>query len=550
MADLSAHVHGKRFGRSQIMASQYAWMTDWGGTERYPLTVIYPLPSGIAGTGVDPTNRCLFAYTGLDYDIQVAAVGGVYPYLYELSNEPAGMTVDAFTGVITWTNPQTTATDVTVRVTDTKGSQSTATWSISVGTSGWYFVDAVNGNAHSTNGGSGTGTLANPWLTLDDVYDGSSAGSRVYFRTGTYTPLGLPSSSVDDINGEERVDWNDNTRSTIWLAYPNESPVIDYGYVGTGYPYNTGDSVPRFRLSGDAVYLDGFTTTRSMTMAFQLGRGSRYGVHIRRVTMGTHGPGINGGNSAHLMWMQMYASGESHDTPAFGDVIHSCSFSGIDDSTATNAGNCALKLYSWMRGLIADSDFSDIDTGPEDEAAIAIKSNVSQVEVRGCTFSSDMTTICIGGNMHNALDDEFEDEQTFGQIRFCNVKGGASHGLTIGHQSGPDFGPWYVERNTFQCSVLVDELDSTDSQIIFERNVIVNADGSGTPWRFIQDGPGNTDTSKVTLNISSNPELSPTGVENLAGASSDAITDADGELQGAYRTAFLGTHGHEISGAP
>lgn len=490
----------------------------------YTLELIYPKAVGAVSTGLDADNRCYFAYPGLTYALQVCAIGGDYPYTYALSNAPAGMTIDADTGLITWVNPQTgTHADLVVTVTDTAAATDQETWTIVCGTAGWFFVDAVNGSD------AAAGTLAAPWQTLAGVYDNLPPNGRCYFRQGTYTLANIPVVNADNINGEERVEWNNGTRGTIWIAYPGETPTIDFEYEGTGPPYNTGDSVPRIQFNSDAVYLDGFTTTRSMAVGFQFLRSNRRGVHVRRMTMSDHGPGIDGGNSAFLMWGQLYGGGGVPDTQGYGDVVYECTLSDVlVDATH-------LKLYSWWKGLIHGCAIAN-GSSRED---IAVKADCTQFTIRACT----LTDASIGGNQdsHNV------GEETSGEICFNNleraVTGSEGGALLIGVDKVDDIiGPHYVYRNTIRGLIRLEDVVTGDGPYVFHNNVIVNAEGAQSPWPFVTEATI-TDASRVQITTSATP----TGTENLAGAAADGLVDANGLLTGAARTAYLGLMGHELA---
>jgi hypothetical protein len=500
---------------------------------QYPLEILYPKAVAAAPSGLDANNRCFFAYTGLTYTIRAAAMGGSYPYTWSLSNAPAGMSINSSTGVITWTNPTATASNIQVTCSDSASGTASETWSITVGTSGWYFVDAVNGNAHSTNGGTGTGTAANPWLTLDDVYDGSTANSRVYFRAGTYTVANIPTFSNSGGAGtpyelgEEYIDWRDTSRATNWIAYPGDAqPVIDYGYIGTGFPYNTGDSKPRVLLQSNATALIGLKFINSMTMAFQFARTNRRGVYVWDCDFVNTGPGINGGNSAFLMWKALYGSGPTYTpgTQAYGDVVIGCLFNDCD-GVATTGGNSVWKMYSMLRPLFYDNDISDTTENVE---ACAYKADISQFTIRKNQFSNIGET-AISGNMDTHLENDGGGEETFGDICYNYVADAVLSGLDIGNAKvSTPIGRVDVYRNTFVCPIRIENLVTADGPYVLSKNAIQNADGAQSPWPHIQD-TSITDSSRVTLD------------DNTAGAS--GIVDGSGNL---IDTSKLGTHGHVI----
>src|SRR6267378_2125792 len=65
----------------------------------YTLEIIQPR------AGLSSANRYYKAYPGLLYDVQLLAIGGKYPYHFSLLSAPAGMTIDANSGVISWPSP-------------------------------------------------------------------------------------------------------------------------------------------------------------------------------------------------------------------------------------------------------------------------------------------------------------------------------------------------------------------------------------------------------------------------------------------------------------
>lgn len=183
----------------------------------YSLQIIAPR------AGMTTTNRYYKAYPGLEYNVQISAVGGRYPYTYALSGAPSGMTVDANTGIISWPSPVAGSNPytVTVNVTDSAGTKAAVQWPITVTTAGFGFVDAVNGK---TVAQGGTGTASNPWRTIADwyntKYDSSKAGWFLYFRAGTYYTNAAP---IENGVRLALVPGHPN----VWLGYPGETAVID-----------------------------------------------------------------------------------------------------------------------------------------------------------------------------------------------------------------------------------------------------------------------------------------------------------------------------------
>jgi hypothetical protein len=485
----------------------------------FALELIYPKAIAAAPSGLDANNRCYFAYPGIPYQIRVCAIGGAWPYTYSLSNEPSGMTVDQDTGLLTWTNPTVTASNVQVTVTDDEGTTVSSTWSIAVGTSGWFFVDAASGND------ANAGTLAAPWQSILKVYNSSGAYGRVYFRAGTYLFTGVPITSGGTAV-DNRYAFSGPSRSTCWIGYPGDTrPVINFA--------SNGSSTPGLRPSGHAIYYRGLTFQNGFNKTIWVDRSGRRGAHFDDCIWDTLGPAGTAGagdNSAGIMYTQLYGSGGVPDTQAYGDVVTHCTFDDFQYTGGETTTPVGIKLYSWLKGLVHGNHFG----ANISREVVALKSDTSQITVRGNTF----TDSTIGGNFNRTQDES--------SVEICfNLFQHTGNGLHLWPSKGTfDAGAVYVYRNTIAARILIEHLYTIDGPYTFQRNVIVNADGAGSPYPFMQDSTI-SDASRVTTNIPSNPSLAPTGVENLAGTTANAIIDSNGLLIGAYRTAYLGLMGHE-----
>lgn len=465
----------------------------------FPLEVTNIKPVGSIPSGLDADSRIYRAYTGFTYNIRPAVIGGNYPYTFSLSNAPSGMAINANTGEITWSNPQANATP-TLTVRDASGAQVNSSWTITVGTSRFKFIDAVNGRNASNNGCSsscGTGSQASPWRTIKDMYLNAAADDITYFRAGTYGVLDIARAGVG--GPWEAVTLNES-RSVIWLAYPGESPRIDFGWTGGG------EWGPMIYMEGTTIYVDGFETVNSHIMAFQVG-GTSTGATFRKNLLHHHGPGTAGTNASFIMTTQQYPN------VAYGMVIQDNVF--YDSPVDVN-----IKLYSQNKTLIENNVFHDT------VAAMELKSDVRQFTVRGNTFYNITTNIwdalAIGGNMHGLND----QPTTGGEICYNNVR--STDNLAISLNQDGQAMPIYVYRNTFVGHVAVTNTDAADGPFTFRNNVIINNDG-GNRIQLI----GVTAPERVIV------------TNNLAGAPSQAIVDSLGNLTAAYAQ-YLGTMGYQL----
>ncbi|MGH9346318.1 MAG: Ig domain-containing protein [Vicinamibacterales bacterium] len=461
---------------------------------RPALAANYPLELTNIREGLSARSRITRAYPGLEYNIRAAVVGGAYPFTFSLANAPAGMTINARTGEITWPDPRANATP-TIVVVDAEGTRVSATWTIQVGGAGFRFIDAVNGRNAEGNGCTsdcGAGTAERPWRTMSDMYRSRAAGELVYFKNGTYGVTDLPRTSVG--SPWERVEFVEGRHPVVWMAYPGQTPVIDFA-AGPGAEVR-----PIIRLRGDNVYVDGFETRSSHLIAFQFVSGPGNGPTFRRLRMHTHGPGVDGANAAFIMTT-------TSPQPSDGMVIQDCEFSNVTGESVT------LKIYAQRKLLIENTTHFNATV------AIELKDDVRQFSVRGNTLH-DIERTGIGGNMHKPT--------THGEIVFNNVRAGLALDL---NQNGLA-GPIHVYRNTFVGRVQVRNTDSSDGPFYLSHNVIVSRDGGSRVHHYEV-----TDRSRIILS------------DNLTESPSRKVVDAGGNLTAAY-SRYLGTHGHQLAAAP
>jgi hypothetical protein len=196
-------------------------------------------PSGTGSPSIPSTNRIFRAYPGIEYNIRTAVIGGVYPYTYSLDTAPDGMTINSRTGEISWPSPsvEDSPASCTVRVVDQESTAVTASWSITVSTTGFIFVD-------SSHSGAESGTLSEPYSSMINMLNNESTTTDiVMFRAGSYY--------LYDFNSTADYVQNINSSPQTWLAYPEENPVIRGSGAGS-YAY-------RIYVTSGAVYFDGVT---------------------------------------------------------------------------------------------------------------------------------------------------------------------------------------------------------------------------------------------------------------------------------------------------
>jgi hypothetical protein len=290
--------------------------------------------------------------------------------------------------------------------------------------------------------------------------------------------------------------------SNIWMAYPGERPVIDFGFVQNVEP----GVILRFQQTN--LYVDGFDTRNSRIIGFQVLVG-QYGV-IRRMRMRDHNlirANLDGTNASFIMCVT--------GGGAYGDYL------AIQDNEFSNApSDMAMKIYAQRKLLIEGNNLHDLFFGTE------LKADMPQFTYRG-NRHFNIPGRSIGGNMH--------DSPTTGEILFNLVNTPGSEAALDVNQDGMA-GRIDIYRNTFIGRVRVRNTDLLDGPFRFQNNVIVSSD------------TGTSLLSRIYLESVSDL-LRITQLNDLTGAPSAGIVDATGNLTANF-SQYVGSRGHQIGVVP
>jgi hypothetical protein len=544
-----------RFARVLLAALCLLWVgVPASAQNHYTLEMTSPLPCDGAAepNGHVAGARHCRAYPNIAYSHRTVCKSGNYPYTYSLSGAPAWLTISATTGVLSGTPTNTTTDDdasITVTCTDSSSATAQRTFGIDVTTSGFLFVDKVNGTYRTGNGGCssscGTGTLANPYKDLEDISDGSSTSTDiVYFRgcsgcgTGanswTYTTDNITVNAPDAEFGDEEIEWGENgTRPEIFLAYPGETPRLDFAYSGDGCgslsspTYDCGQSVPRLEFASGNIYVQGLQFWRCMTACFEVIRANGRGAVFNDNYFHSGGPGINGGNSALLIWERS----ESHLT--YGDTFigNTVRLDGI----VCGSTYSAIKTYDTHKMVIADNTFTGEVAASSCDALIALKGGPSRVDVRNNVIPGGANSVMLGGDQAHSDEPLFVEYSAEIHHNLCLspvISSSFGRNCMIAIFRGPDdLDALYVYRNTFYGMVSAIGFDNAGT-VQWRDNVIINAESGGN-WNKISESEIGSTTGWV---YGTDPS---TADGNLLGVAADNIINTTtGELQGSYLTSY------------
>ena len=485
--------------------------------QKYALEIIQPQQ------GLTTTNRYYKAYPdptgalGIEYNVRINVIGGSYPYYFELTG-PTGMVIDSNTGVITWSTPTETGSPHSIAVDVYDQDQNRVTpvqvaWQLTVTTTGFLFIDAINGD---TVANGATGTIGNPFKNISDWYGGADqaaesdtthAGKFLYWRAGTY--LSDVYSETPSATRPNQVAGMDNEKKpVVWLAYPGDAQPV----------FNFNDTF--WTIFGcDNIYFDGIdfdVAGNAKGTAFN-GSGLINDLVIRRCKFHDVTNGSAQNNSA---FVSLGTSGTATQGQRF--TFENNEFYSI------NYG-FSVEGYSMDRVLFDNNisrDHSSHCVGPKEDCTMWF---IRQNEFYDNLATTSTLWIYYGVNG----DVEAADYEI--SYNLIKSNGGRPEINDTRAQNG---GACYVFRNTFMDSCQQRDITSTCGPFSWNNNVIIN------------DGSVDSGFDYVDQNISVQQNNFPANLtitDNLWGNDAAGITDADGILQGSFRTTYLGTRGHEIS---
>jgi hypothetical protein len=591
----------------------------------HPLVLTNPPSSGAPDTSMPVTHPLLFAAVGIEYQRQIVAVHGdiMGNKTYALSGDvPSGMVIENAgasetcgqsyaTATTTYTHvdcgrisgwtPSSAADNhtITVTVTDASSDSVNASWTINAIDTGVgsetidiVVVDGDDGTYRSGNGsaygaancasGCGTGTLANPWKTIEDAFEGThtanggAAGSIVYFRhtttdggggTGTYTvpfATGIVSNTSDcDPISSTSIAWSANGRASSMVGFPGEDrPVIDLRFDGSftaEASCTETNAPPLFQVVGNGM-VDRMHFKNGHVMFLQVQATSEYWMPtITNNVFDTIGPpGFSESNTSGVMVSTVPGATQCTDTGSriqFGGAFANNQF--------VNMSTGSFKFYSLCYAWIANNS-NEGNLVENNDGDIALKGGVSFYNEVAHNVGIDIDAVCIGGNNagwvntvihHNLCVTVTAPTASAGYANKCVMWG---QNWDISEQLNPT---WIIYNSCDKGRIWLrgSSTDTTangntniaDEEVYIYGNALENGDAAQTPSAGVCIGAGTpTSPSEFAQCVITGDEITLALLNisnNLVAAS--GVLNADGELED---EGDLGTYGFQWAeeGAP
>jgi len=472
-------------------------------------------PAGTGSPAIPSTNRIFRAYPGVEYNIRPAVIGGMYPYVYSLSGQPTGMTINAKTGEISWPDPQSDSGTITLSVTDAENTTVTATWAITVSTTGFLFVDA------SYSGETETGSISQPFKTLASMRTNTTTSNHtniLYIRDGNYV---LVADYTDGTSGFQKMSLA--VGPFTWLGYPGETVNISGQDTVAA---NFGD-----------IYLDSLNFSDFNFNAIQYHGALDYQT-IRRCTF----TALTNTNTANYNQGFIYSYGSNGSTRGSYQVIQD---NELSDFTG---GEGIGSLYLSNKMLIENNYIHDggYAGGTSFTTGIGPKSAHENMTIRGNRVIMPEGTPL---DIYNKTNYDYGYPINNMEVCFNLLVSTATRGLAVK--------TWYSRYTYFYRNTIVGDIQTTlitdattctfdgvngytASPFYYYDNVIVNPNSS-------YSGYWNTfDYFSFAYNATSAYKNCITETGNVSSVPASNAVDTSGLLQGPY-TIYIGTDGWQFS---
>lgn len=200
---------------------------QYGST--FPFYARYPRPTG----EVNSFSSHLWAHSQIDYELDLEAEFGCFPYKWTITSGPVGATIvseytrstvggltlhsrPANYGRLIWPGVKSGSANFVVECRDQLDNVITYTFTVTVDDTKFVFLDAAAAND------SGDGSYASPKKTFPAVWVAGFAQRTIVIKNGTY--------SASETGNTSSILFNNTTRPTAIINYPGHTPSLNLLY--------------------------------------------------------------------------------------------------------------------------------------------------------------------------------------------------------------------------------------------------------------------------------------------------------------------------------
>ncbi len=519
--------------------------------------IAHPRPDvdsgGLAGGNPNTWERARLAPDGIPWRIPIAVYGGAWPFEYQVTSGPAGMTIgqhygDADYGFLSWANPVIGTYTITVQVTTqdfgrTAGSADplgrySVSWTLVVvdhtDSTKFLYLNA------STGSDSNNGAYATPWQTLSAILAAGTGtvGRQLIFRAGTYAMNVL--SAVLDCT----------SKSKVWIGYPGESVTIDYSGSWSGTDiwlfFNSGNGAGSGGNSASNLTFSGTPSNWATINAgnnhdqFHIFHYGDRALYYENTFTGLNGHNTNGGWSN---WQGIFPAATTSMHNYF--VLRKNTLSNMQQMQSGGA----FIAYSLRCAVLEENTTSGFSSPNNVQQGIISKGHCSLVTqrnnkcwVQAGTFASPSAGVSTGaaiqyqGNDGGSGDNPDQNETCWNQLfNTIGPNGGTSPGAMV--YGDATYSSWtgYEYRNTAIGPRWASGSGSFTNVLYSTKNLICSEHG-------VENDATHYGATNVTLNVSGDVVDSYSNRANV-------VDPTTGYILSAYAIAngiTIGTVGHQV----
>jgi hypothetical protein len=496
--------------------------------------IVHPRPDSDPTFGNPATwERARLCPAGIPWRIPISMLYGAWPFLYEVTGGPAGLSIgqtfgSTDYGILSWANPVVGTYTVSVTITTqdfgrTAGSadpvgQYTVTWTLVVAAATdtrFVVVDSVNGS------NANPGTFASPLQTLAGFSAATTTNKQVFFRQGTYAINAL--SSFLDLSSKARV----------WVGYPGETATIDYSGTWSGtscYVFFSGGGASISNMTWFSSPSNWPTGSTNNDLYYINAFGDRTAVYENTFN-GLDGHGATPANFGNWCAVGMFANGAMHNNTCIVNNL-------FENFTRLQSGGAVIN-YSTRWALWEGNTVQGFTAATNVQHALIAKGHCSQMGIRRNFIPSQaISSNCVYTPQGN--DGGQGDDPNFNEVcwNFGTNPPLGNNGVSPGAQAygSSSYTSWTgaCYKNTIVGPNWYSAATGLPSTILSTNNILCTEHGiQNDAVHYSSQGP-------ITITAGTVADV----VDTYANRAS--VVDANGQLLSAYATAHgitLGTVG-------
>ena len=495
--------------------------------QKMPMRLIRPVSDAIVGSSISYDHR---GYVGIEQVIKITVQGGAFPFFLENVSLPAGATVgetifDNDYMVIRFTPASTGSYTMSFTVVDQNRTKISHSHTVTVDTTWVKFVSTTG------NDTTGDGSYANPWATIAKAQSIMTGGKALCLKDGIHT-LGAVRNNL--IKTGINILFAEHPRLALVDASTVPAPTND------GNPYPCWYINDKFTFIGGIKFVNPPTTVPSPRW-FSSDKDCSYSYMDNCVFDINNRIGTNNGDNVSCFFL-----GDAGTVPSRACLAQTrCDFLGF---AGVGNGWSAIDCYGTENLVIEENTFHGQMSSTTTAGVIWIKgARNKNISIR----RNETTDTWSGSFLDIYLGNTAPIDNITGNIEFCynklrgsDIYSDALVQIARSDQTGARLPVWSY-RNTVYGRYFI---NNRNYSVTFtsENDVVIHNHTNADPFKIYVVWVNDPSNVYRPLSFMASLTASVTGYE-VHKLPSDNALDASLNLQGSYRTNYLGTHGCEVS---